>query len=69
LTDLKAAWSLDESSGNANDASGNGYTLSNTNITYSGTNPLINNHAVFNASTGRYFTNASLASWNPTYLL
>lgn len=51
LTDLKAYYKLDESSGNAADSSGNGYTLTNQgSMTYSGAAPLINNGADINAT-------------------
>ncbi len=52
LDNIKASWSLDESSGNAIDASGNGFTLTNNGtVTYS--TGKINNGAVFNNTTGK----------------
>lgn len=52
LDNIKAAWSLDESSGDATDASGNGFTLTNNGtVTYS--TGKINNGAVFNNTTGK----------------
>lgn len=52
LDNIVAAWSLDESSGNAADASGNGNTLTNNGtVTYS--TGKINNGAVFDNTSGK----------------
>ena len=52
LDNIKAAWSLDESSGDASDASGNGFTLTNNGtVTY--TTGKINNGALFDNTTGK----------------
>lgn len=52
LDNIRAAWSLDESSGNAADSSGNGNTLTNNGtVTY--TTGKINNGALFNHTTGK----------------
>lgn len=61
LTNLRAYWKLDESSGNAVDSSGLGYTLTNTGTTaYAAA--LINNGADFGtANASKMLTNASNA--------
>lgn len=52
LDNIKASWSLDESSGNASDSSGNGYTLTNNGtVTY--TTGKINNGALFDNTLGK----------------
>lgn len=61
LTNLIAAWKLDESSGNAADSSGNGFTLTNNNTTpYAAA--LINNGADFNGTNQSMNNNSVLAS-------
>lgn len=58
LDNITAAWSLDESSGNALDSSGNGNTLTNTgSVGY--VTGLINNGAQGTATTGGYLIAAS----------
>jgi len=52
LDNIKAAWKLDESSGNAADSSGNGFTLTNNGTTAYSTGK-INNGAVFNNTVGK----------------
>jgi len=65
LDNIKAAWSFDESTGNAADSSGNNFTLTNTGVTYGSTSPLVNNYAEWNAS-GDILRSTTLAAWQPT---
>jgi len=58
LTNLRAYWKLDESSGNASDSSGNGHTLTNTSVSY--TTSKINNGGSFDGSSS-VFRNSSLS--------